>query len=63
MIQVVLQERNLKHSTEEIKDATVSSEMAETDEVVEFIPQTSRSVLAGRMQERILKDSVDTSIP
>ena len=32
MIQVVPQERNLKRSTEEIRDVTVSSVMAETDE-------------------------------
>ena len=63
MIQVVPRERNLKRSTEEIKDVTVSSVMAETDEVVELIPQMSRSVLAERIQERNLKESVDTSIP
>ena len=63
MIQVVPQERNLKRSTEEIRGVTVSSVMAETDEVVELIPQMSRSDLAERIQERILKESVDTSIP
>ena len=61
-IQVVPQEQNLKRSTEEITDITVSSVMADTDDVVELIPQVSRSVLEERIQKRILKEPVDTSI-